>query len=143
MLRDSDEKSKISDEFVAMNQTVDWQQQISLIAGPFRETDTKESWWARAARLSGLKFWHVKALYKGELKDPKYSVAFKILTAADKARIQEAQRNAAELANIYQSAAQALDNIDPHLHRGNIDALVSAARILGALNSSGTEGGVK
>lgn len=136
MLRESDEKSKNSDEFVVMNPTVDWQQQISLIAGPFRETDTKESWWARAARLSGSKFWHVKALYKGELKDPKYSVAFKILSAADRARIEGAQQNATKLADIYQSAAQALGNVDPDLHRGNIDALVRAARIIGGMDSA-------
>jgi len=136
MRRVTDEKSPNSDEFIVMNPTVDWQEQIGLIAGPFRETDTKESWWARAARLSGSKFWHVKALYKGELKDPKYSVAFRILSAADKARIQEAQRDAKVVADFFNSHAQALANIDPDFHRSQIDAFVEAARVLSGRNSA-------
>lgn len=140
MLDTSDEKSSKANEFIVMNRTVDWASEIELIAGPVRASDTKESWLARAARLSASKFWHVKALYEGKLTDPKYSVAFKILSAADRARIEEAKRDAAKLANIYRSTAHALGNVDPDFHRSSIDALVSAAGILGSLDSSGTEG---
>lgn len=143
MLRKPDEKSANQDEFIVMNPTVDWASKIQAIAGPLRDTDTKESWLARAARLSGSKFWHIKALYRGELTDPKYSVAYKILSAADKARIEEARRDAAKLSQIYTSTAQALGNVDPDFHRSSIDALVNAARILGTLDSPGTDGGMK
>jgi len=126
-----------------MQRTLDWQAQITTIAGPMQITDTRESWLARAARRSRLSFRQIKALYYGETADPKYSVASNILEAADRARMEEVRRDAAKLATVYQSTAHALGNIDPDFHRGNIDALVSAARILGSLDSAGTEGGVK
>jgi hypothetical protein len=126
--------SEKSDEKIVMNRTVDWQSEISTIAGPIGAGDTRESWLARAARKSGSTFWHIKALFYGELKDPKYSVAYKILSAADRARIEEAKRDAAKLSELYQSTAQALVNIDPDFHRSNIDALVNAARILGSVD---------
>lgn len=125
-----------------MSRTVDWQSEISVIAGAFRNTDTKESWWARAATLSGSQFWHIKALYKGHLTDPKYSVAYKVLSAAQRARIEGARRNAAKLSDIYQGTAVALNHIDPDFHRSTIDALVSAARILGTLDSAGNKDGL-
>lgn len=129
--------SEKSEEKIVVYRTLDWQEQIATIAGPRQPSDTRESWLARAARKSGASFWHIKALFYGQLTDPKYSVAIKIISAADKARIQEAQRNAAKLSNIYQGTAVALGNIDADFHRDNIDALVNAARILGALDSTG------
>lgn len=136
----------LSDRYRKMSShVVNWSEEIGTIAGQFLPTDTKDSWLGRAYKHVSkinpkVSFRHFTDLFYGRVADPKYSVAFSVLTAADQARIQEAQRDAAKLANIYQSAAQALDNIDPHFHRSNIDALVSAARILGALDSSGTEG---
>jgi hypothetical protein len=122
--------------FIVMNRTVDWQAKIQDIAGPFRDTDTKESWLARAARLSGATFWHAKALYERKLTDPKYSVAYKILSAADKARLEETRHNEAKVANAYRQYAQRLESIDQDFHRQQIDALVGAARILSERNST-------
>ncbi len=136
MSRKPDEKSANQDEYIVMNPTVDWPAKIQDIAGPFRDSDTKESWLARAARLSGSQFWHVKALYKGELKDPKYSVAYKILSAADKARLEETRHNEAKAAAIYRQHAERLESIDPDFHSEQINALVSAARILSERNST-------
>ena len=123
-----------------MSQCVNWKNEIGIIAGPFLPNDTKQSWLQRAALRCSLSLRHIQSIYYGQITDPKFSVASNILTAADRARIEEARRDAAKLANIYQSTAQALGNVDPDFHRSNIDALVSAARILGALGSSGTEG---
>ena len=126
-----------------MGQVINWQNEIGTVAGPFLPTDTKQSWLARASRKCSVSFRHIQSLYYGHVRDPKFSVATSILSAADQARIEEAKRDAARLANVYQSAAQALGNIDPDFHRGNIDALVNAARILGSLDSAGTKGEVK
>lgn len=136
MLRKPDEKSSKTNENIVMNPTVDWQSAIQAIAGPKQGSDTKESWLARAARLSHSKFWHVKALYEGKLTDPKYSVAYKILSAADKARLEETRRNEARAAEIYRQHASRLESIDEDFHREQINALVSAARILSERDST-------
>src|ERR1700730_7854092 len=117
-----------------MDQVINWQNEIGTIAGPFLPTDTKQSWLARASRKCSCSLRHIQSLYYGHVSDPKFSVATKIISAADQARIQEAQRDAARLVGIYQNAANALGNIDADRHRVNIDALISAARILGALD---------
>jgi len=123
--------SESSDEKIVMNRTVDWQSEITAIAGAYNPTDTRESWLSRAARRSGATFWHVKALYYDELKDPKYSVAYKILSAANRARIEKAQRDADQATALYRNFAQRLAAIDPDFHRDQIDILLGAARIIG------------
>ena len=135
--------SEKSDEKLVMYQTVNWQSEISAIAGPVQSSDTRESWLARAARKSGSRFWHIKALFYGQLTDPKYSVAFKVLSAAEKARINAARSDMARLSGIYQTAAGRLNEIDPDFHRNHVDALLAVVRELGSLDSSGTEGGMK
>jgi hypothetical protein len=128
--------SEKSDRISVMQRTLDWASQIEVIGGPMGFGDTRESWLARVARKSGATFRQIKALYYREVNDPKFSLAAQIITAADRARIEEARRDAAKLANTYQSTAQALGNIDQDFHRSDIDALVSAARILGSLDSA-------
>lgn len=135
--------SEKNDENIVMNRTVDWQSEISAIAGPKNRNDTWESWLARATRKSQSTFWHIKAIYYGELTDPKYSVAFKILSAADKARLEETRRNVERAATLYRVHAARLESVDPDFHREQIDVLLGAARILGDGDSSGNEGGMK
>lgn len=130
--------SEKSDEKLVMYQTVDWKAEIGAIAGPLMSSDTQESWLARAARKSHSKFWHIKALFYGQLTDPKYSVAYKILSAADQARIQEAKRDATKLATIFGAAASQLSNIDEDFHRQSIAALEHASRVFSSKDSSGT-----
>ena len=129
-----------SDEKIVMNRTVDWQSEISVIAGPYSANETRESWLSRAARKSGSTFWHIKALFYGELKDPKYSVAYKILSAADQARIQKAKRDAEQATALYHNYAARLETIDPDFHREQIDVLLGAARIVGGRDSPGNKG---
>jgi len=119
---------------VEMNTAVNWHNEISTIAGRF--DGNRKGWLSRAARKADTTYRQVKALYYGESKNPRHSVAVKILSAADQARLEEARRDAAKLADIYQSTAQTLGNVDPDFHRNDIDALVHAARILGALDRS-------
>ncbi len=129
-----------SDRNGVVYRTLNWAEEIGVVAGPLQPNDTRESWLARAARKAGLSYRQCKSLFYGQTKDPRHSVASKLLSAADRARIEEARRDAAKLAGVYQSAAHALGNIDENFHRGNIDALVNAARILGSLDSAGTKG---
>src|SRR6266851_8898675 len=97
-------KSENRGENIVMNRTVDWQTEIAAIAGPLRSSDTRESWLARAARKSTATYWHIKALWYRELTDPKYSVAYKVLSAAEKARAE-----ASELASRFESLAGAMN----------------------------------
>lgn len=122
----------MSEKKVEMNSAVNWHDEISTIAGSF--DGNRKGWLSRAARKADTTYRQVKALYYGESKNPRHSVATKILSAAVQARLEEARRDAARLADIYQTTAQTLVNIDPDFHRGDIDALVSAARILGTLD---------
>jgi len=121
-----------------MGQVINWKNEIGTIAGPFLPTDTKTSWLSRAASKCAVSVRQITSLYYGHITDPKYSVASSVLSAADKARLEQARQDALRLADIYQKAAGAFSEIDQNIHRDKIDALVSAARILGDLNSTRT-----
>lgn len=123
-----------SDGKCVVGRTLDWRDEIGVIAGPIQPNDTRESWLARAARRAGISYRQCKSLFYGQTKDPRHSVASKILSAADRARIESAKRDGGQLAEIYQSTATALGNIDADFHRDTIDALVSAARIVSTLD---------
>lgn len=137
MLTDQDKKP--------MSMVTDWEKEIGIIAGSYKPTDTKDSWLGRAfdrvkdiydenVSDRDLTFRHFKDLFYGRVRDPKYSVAHCVLSAADQARLEAARRDARQLADTYRSAANALANIDENFHRGDIDALVHAARVLGAVD---------
>jgi hypothetical protein len=55
---------------------------------------------------------------------------------ANNAQIEEAQRDAKVVANFFNSRAQALANIDPDFHRGDIDAFLAAARAVSGGDSA-------
>ena len=125
-----------------MDQVVNWKNEIGAIAGPFLPTDTKTSWLARAAAKCAVSVRQITSLYYGQIDDPKYSVARSLLVAAEKARLEAARKDALRLAEIYENAAGALSEIDQNTHRDNINALISAARILSTLDSTRTKGEV-
>lgn len=114
--------------------TVEWQGEISAIAGPIQSGDTRESWLARAARKSAVTFWHVKALWYGELTDPKYSVAFKVLSAAQKSRIDAARHDAAALSTKFETIAKGMMNADQGYNSADVALLLNAARLLGGMD---------
>lgn len=58
--------------------SLDWKASIVELAGGRRDSDTKESMIARAARAAGISYRTAKSLYYGETEDPKTSVAQKI-----------------------------------------------------------------
>lgn len=112
-----------------VSKAINWQSEIAAIAGPF--DGNRKSWLSRAAHRAGVTARQMKSLWYGQITNPRHQVAASVLSAADQARLNEARRDAAQLAAIYRSTATALANIDPHFHRGSIDALVEAARVLG------------
>lgn len=149
MLSDQDRKP--------MSSAVNWTTQIEDIAGEFRSCDTKESWLARAYdpvehiyrkiapsdKKRDLSFRHFKSIFYGHCKDPAFSIGQSVLSAAEQARIEKAKADARQLADTYRSAANALVRKDEDFYRNQVDALVSAARILSSMDSPGTEGGGK
>ena len=116
-----------------MSAAVNWSEMIGVIAGPKLPGDTGESWLARAARRAGITYRQAKALKYGETTDPKHSVASRVLTAADKAKIEQAKHHVNELESILQS----LRNVDEDFHRPQIDALLREARALGVVDRTG------
>lgn len=123
---------EFKDRNCVVDRTLSWAEEIGVIAGPLQPNDTRESWLARAARKSRISYRQCKALFYGQTKDPRYSVASKILSAADRARIDQAKRDGEHLANIYQN----LSNIDADFYRVQIDAFVSALRGTGSGDST-------
>jgi len=108
---------------------LDWSTFVAEIAGPMQNGDTRESWLARAARRSRLSYRQIRALYYGEIKDPKTSIALGILSAAEKARAE-----ASELASRFEATAGALNAKDSEFYSHDVLALISAARRLRGLD---------
>lgn len=111
--------------------TLNWQEYIGEVAGPMQSGDTRESWLARAARRSRLSYRQIKALYYGQTKDPKTSVALSILSAADKARTE-----ASALATRFESLAGGLNAKDADFYSSDVLALIDAARALRRVDRS-------
>lgn len=122
--------SENRDGKVVAYRTVDWRGEISAIAGLFQASDTRESWLARAARRADVSFRHIKAMFYGELKDPKYSVAYKVLSAAQRARIDAAKLDASALSSKFETIAAGMLNADQDFYSADVTALLNAARML-------------
>lgn len=117
-----------------MEHAIDWRGEISTIAGPFE--GNRKGWLARAARRAGVKYRQVRSLYYGESTNPRHDTAQSIIEAATEARLNEARRDAAKLAHVYHRYAEALAASGTDRDRAEIDALLTAARILGHQNST-------
>lgn len=131
--------AETSDEKRKMSTAIDWSQMIGTIAGPMQPSDTRESWLARAARKAGITYRQAKALRYGETTDPKHSVASRVLSAANQARIEQARHYATELAEIFDGAPLGIRNVYPNFDRAALDEFIKAARVLGALDSAGDQ----
>lgn len=90
-------------------------------------------WLKKVSQAAGISFRTARSLWNEEIKDPEHLAAKAI---RQRAQIEEAKRDAAVVANFFNSHAQALANIDPDFHRESIDAFVAAARALGGGNST-------
>ena len=113
-----------------MSQAINWRDEIALVAGPF--DGNRKGWLSRAARKSGATYRQIKALYYGEMIDPKLSVAECVLAAA---RVE-----AMALASQFESIAGGLNATDSDFHCHDINALLDTARKLRGLDSAGNKG---
>lgn len=118
-----------------MEHAVNWADQIGIIAGPF--DGNRKGWLARAARSAGVTYRQIKALYYGENGDPRHSVATRILSAAEQARVQEARCDALKVADILTRYAQTAAASDADFNGPQIDAALSVLRQFGGGNSAG------
>lgn len=100
---------------------------VAAVAGPRTEWGGRDRWFDRAARLAGLTYRQVRAVYYGKITDPENIAIRKLKEAAGK---HEAQR----LAEQFENLAVSLNMRDPDFHSPDIVALVSAARALRGLN---------
>ncbi len=108
-----------------MEKSVNWQEEIAIIAGPYGYRDSRESWLGRVAARTNVTFRTIKSLFYGHQDNPSYETAIKIKNAADQAR-----REALLLAEQYQQSAGALYAKDADFYLDDIHALVDAARAL-------------
>lgn len=112
---------------------------IAVLAGPYQ--GNRDRWLANASKsVAGVSFRTMRSLWHNEITNPDHLAAQAVIRQA---KIIEAQRDAAKLGDIYRKAARAMGDLNPDLYRHQIDVLVSAARILGALDSAGTQGEMK
>lgn len=84
-------------------------------------------WLSKIAKSAGISFRTARSLWNEEISDPEHLAAKAV---RQQAQIEEAKRDAKVVANFFNSRAQALANIDPDFHRGEIDAFVAAARAI-------------
>lgn len=111
-----------------MSTAINWQEKVEQIAGPYG--GNRKAWLSGAARAAKCTYRQIKALYYEETTDPKHSVASKILSAADQARLNQAKQNVQFAAQTYATHAATLERLDPDQYREQIDVLVGAARFL-------------
>lgn len=130
-----------------MGSAVNWTSEIEEIAGEFRPRDTRDSWLGRAFKpVSDIykkldqerefTFRHFKSLFYGHTRDPRYTVAYSVLSAAEQARKQKAKDDAALAAGYLHRRAVALSNIDPDFHGEEIMALRTIAAAIGRADRS-------
>lgn len=108
-----------------------WREEITVIAGPYSPSDTRESWLSRAARRAGVSVRTAKSLFYGETIDPRDSVAQRVRGAAAQAR-----KSAIEQARQYEHIAASLAHKDEDFHGADIVALIDTARALRGLDRS-------
>lgn len=113
-----------------ISEKVSTRELIAAVAGPKTTNDTRESWLRRAARLAGTSYRQAKALFYSEIADPYHPTITKFKEAAGK-------HEARQLAEQFERLAIAIDRRDSDFHVADIAALLSQARALRNLHSTG------
>jgi hypothetical protein len=100
---------------------------ISIVAGPRKWGDTRDSWLARASdRLDGVSFRTLRSLWYGSICEGHWAAR----EVRRQAELIEARKEAQMLAADYEKIARGMDENDPSVHREDVAALLQAARIL-------------
>lgn len=100
---------------------------ISIVAGPRKWGDTRDSWLARAAeKLDGVSFRTIRSLWYGTVRESHWAAR----EVRRQAELIEARNEAKLLAADYEKIARGMNENDPSVHREDVAALLQAARIL-------------
>ena len=108
---------------------------VAAVAGPKAEWGGRDRWFEKAARLTGLSYRQVRAVYYGEITDPENIAILELKAAAGKYESEI-------LAEQFDRLAASLQHRDADFHSADIDSLISAARALRGLHRTRTDGGV-
>lgn len=111
-----------------MGAAIDWKTEIEDIAGPYG--GNRKSWLSRAARRASVTYRQIAGLYYDQVKDPKFSVASRVLSAAEQARIEATRKEASVLASRFAVTAEGLNAKDPDFFSAEINSLEYAAHLL-------------
>ena len=101
---------------------------VVAVAGGIQGMDNRKSLVARAARRAGITYRTCKAIFYGEITDPRH-LAIRALRQAAQGK-QEANK----LATQFQTIAGALNAQDADFYSADIAALIDAARALRGLD---------
>lgn len=113
-----------------------WRQDVIWICGPRLATDTRESWFARGAKKCGVGWRQLKALFHGEVTDPKFSIGERVKIAA-----AEARKEAIEHARQLESLVSRMQSTGPDFYREEIDRAVYHLNQVGGVVKPGTDRG--
>ena len=102
---------------------------VEAVAGPRQWSDTRESWFSRAARRSKLSYRTIRAIWYGEIKDESHHAVRLLRHAAERQAAQQ-----------FESIASALRAIDPEFHSPRIAQYLDLARALRGLESTARAG---
>lgn len=98
---------------------------VAIVAGPREWSDTRESWFQRAARRSQLSFRTIRSIWYGEITDEGHHAVRLLRHAAERQAAQQ-----------FESIAASLRAIDPEFHSPRIAQYLDLARALRDLENS-------
>lgn len=107
---------------------VNWKNEIADIAGGY--DGNRKGWLCRAARRASVSYRQIAGLYYEQVKDPKFSVASRVLSAAEHARIEATRKEASFLASRFEVTAGGLNAKDADFFSSEINSLEYAAHLL-------------
>lgn len=88
---------------VVTSLAAEMKEHLAGLAGPFADSDTRESWLARAARRAGISYRQAKAIFYGETRDPRASIVEQLR----RARAAGAARNSENIERLRDDVAKA------------------------------------
>jgi len=115
-----------------MSAIVDWREEICCVAGPY--TGNRKGWLSEAARKVGVSYRQLRALWYREITDPKFSVANRVLGAADRARSSTERNPNVVASEQLASHAARLAATDEDFYRDEIIRIRRAADLLRRLD---------
>lgn len=93
-------------------------------------------WLQVVADKVGITFRTARSIWNGEIEDENHLAVRRLRQVLQEETLRKARRDAQQVAGLYRQYAETLAATDPNSNRSEIDALLTAARILGGRNSA-------